>query len=80
MSDKRVTRWLAFLMFLVVFGIYFRTMAPTTSFWDCGEFIACSFTLGVPHPPGSPLFIMLGRVFSMVPIEGFLKEIGRAHV
>lgn len=76
MSDKRVTRWLAFLMFLVVFGIYFRTMAPTTSFWDCGEFIACSFTLGIPHPPGSPLFIMLGRVFSMFPIEGFLKAWG----
>ena len=60
-------RIIATCALLLSFVIYLMTMAPTASFWDCGEFIATSFTMGVPHPPGSPLNLLLGNVFSQIP-------------
>ena len=60
---------LAGIVLAFSFLIYFMTMSPTVSFWDCGEFIATSYTLGVPHPPGSPLYLIIGRIFSMLPFN-----------
>ncbi|MEQ9116844.1 DUF2723 domain-containing protein [Fulvivirga sp.] len=52
----------------IVFGIsalvYLITAEETASYWDCGEFIAVSYKLMVPHPPGAPFFLLLGRIFS----------------
>ena len=65
----RWNRLFAGIVLVFSFLIYFFTMSPTVSFWDCGEFIATSYTLGVPHPPGSPLYLIIGRIFSMLPFN-----------
>ena len=54
---------------LISLIIYWITKAPTLSFWDCGEFIAASYIMGVPHPPGYPMYMILGRFISMLPIS-----------
>ncbi|HCD36613.1 MAG TPA: DUF2723 domain-containing protein [Chlorobium sp.] len=68
MTNRVLNRAIAAVLFLGAELLYLATMAPTFSFWDCGEFIATARTLGVPHPPGAPLFLLLGRMFSMLPL------------
>jgi hypothetical protein len=60
---NNITGW---FVFAVSAFIYLSTIEPTASFWDCGEYIACSYKLEVGHPPGAPLFIMLGRLASLL--------------
>ena len=58
--------WCAFLIALLVYTL---TVEPTMSFWDCGEYIATSAKLQVGHPPGAPLFQMIGAFFAMFAID-----------
>ncbi len=51
-----------------VLVLYLITLAPTTAMWDAGEYIAAAYSMGVAHPPGNPLFILLGRTFAVMPI------------
>ena len=67
-ETDRVQFYVATGVLLVSLLTYFKTVAPTVSFWDCGEYIATAFTLGVPHPPGAPFFLILARLFTMLPI------------
>jgi hypothetical protein len=59
---------LAFITFGVVFGLYLLTLAPTLAFWDAPEYITAARVLGIPHPPGNPLFTLLAHVWGMVPL------------
>jgi hypothetical protein len=60
---NNITGWLVFVIALIT---YAKTMEPTASYWDAGEFIAVSYKLQVPHPPGAPFFLLLGRLFSFL--------------
>jgi hypothetical protein len=51
-----------------VFALYLATLAPTTAMWDTSEYIAAAKVLGLPHPPGNPLFVMLAHAFGLLPI------------
>ncbi len=59
---NNITGWLLFLFSAI---IYMLTLEPTVSFWDCGEFILSAFRLQVGHPPGAPLFLMVGRIATL---------------
>ncbi|MBU8923212.1 MAG: DUF2723 domain-containing protein [Bacteroidales bacterium] len=68
MSEKILNRYLGLMVFLVSAVVYIMTMGGTVSFWDSGEFIATSYILGIPHSPGTPLYVLVGRVFSLLPL------------
>ena len=53
---------------LCVFVLYLATLAPTTALWDTSEYIAAAKVLGLPHPPGNPLFVMIAHAFGLLPI------------
>ncbi len=63
MSVRMIHRTFAALSFGVALVVYLLTVQPTVPFWDCGEFIAAAVHQQVPHPPGAPLFLMIGKIF-----------------
>jgi len=65
MQFKKFNILLGWLSFATALIVYLLTLEPTVSLWDCGEFIASSYKLQVGHPPGAPLFMLVGRVFSL---------------
>ncbi len=55
---------------VIIFAIYVATLAPTTAFWDTSEYIAAAKVLGIPHPPGNPLFTLLAHTWGLLPLAG----------
>jgi hypothetical protein len=66
MNFQKVNNITGWAIFAIALATYWITMEETASYWDCGEFIAVSYKLEVPHPPGAPLFLLIGRIFSFL--------------
>lgn len=69
MKPRQIDWLAAGFIFIGALVVYLLTVSPTVAFWDVGEFIACSVNLGVPHPPGTPLYVLVGRLFALLPIS-----------
>jgi MFS family permease len=66
MEFRKINNITGWVVFGIAAIIYTLTVERTASYWDCGEFIAVSYKLMVPHPPGAPLFLLIGRMFSFL--------------
>ena len=62
---KQINNILGIVLLVVSAVVYLMTIEPTTSFWDCGEFIASSYKLEIGHPPGNPVFQLIARFFTL---------------
>jgi hypothetical protein len=65
LNYRNLNNIIGWLVFAVATFTYCSTIEPTASFWDCGEYIACSQKLEVGHPPGAPFFLIIARFFSL---------------
>jgi hypothetical protein len=68
--DYRPSYLAAAIVSTLVLAMYLVTLAPSTAMWDTSEYITAACTLGLPHPPGNPLFVLVGRVFCVLPVPG----------
>lgn len=72
---KRAALGVSLVVFFIAAAVYFITLSPTVPFWDSGEFIAVSYILGIPHPPGTPFYVLLGRIATMVPWASIAQRV-----
>jgi Protein O-mannosyl-transferase TMEM260-like len=66
--EQRPPYLMAGLVALGALLLYILTLAPTTQFWDTSEYIAAAYVLGIPHPPGNPLFVLMAHVWGLIPL------------
>ena len=63
MNFKKLNNISGWAICLIACAVYILTAEANGSLWDCGEFVSCAYKLQLPHPPGAPLFVLLGRFF-----------------
>ncbi|HUZ59780.1 MAG TPA: DUF2723 domain-containing protein [Hanamia sp.] len=66
MNFKKVNNISGWIICAIACTVFIMTREASVSFWDCGEFIPCAYKLQISHPPGAPLFILLGRLFIII--------------
>jgi hypothetical protein len=66
MKFRKVNNIAGWVVFAIAYFVYLKTMEATVSLWDCGEFLSTAYKLEVGHSPGAPLFMLLGRLFSLL--------------
>ncbi|MCF1713178.1 DUF2723 domain-containing protein [Flavihumibacter sp. RY-1] len=66
MNFKKVNNLAGWVICAIACTVYLLTMEATASLWDTGEFISSVYKLQIPHPPGAPLFVLLGRIFVVI--------------
>jgi hypothetical protein len=66
--DYRPSYLAASIAGTLVLVLYVITLGPSTAMWDTSEYIAAAHVLGIPHPPGNPFFVLIGKVFTLLPI------------
>jgi tetratricopeptide (TPR) repeat protein len=74
-ENGRATPVIGLLVLAVTLLVYLRTLLPSVPFWDAGEFIAVSKILGIPHPPGTPFYVLLGRVATLLPLGTIAQRV-----
>jgi len=66
MTYNKINNLFGWITFLIAAVVYILTLEPTASYWDCGEFISAAYKLQIVHQPGAPLFLMIGKIFSLL--------------
>jgi len=79
-QHERTNTIIAWALGAFSFIVYMMTTAPAVAFWDNGEFIAVGYTLGVGHPPGSPVYTLLSRLFGLLPFPNVAQAINFTSV
>lgn len=72
---ERVNQIIGWALAALALAVYLMTTAPVVAFWDNGEFVAVGYTLGVGHPPGSPVYTLISRLFSLLPFDNVARAV-----